>query len=151
MSGWRSHGKSVAITGAGGAIGKALGVALARGGARSILALDISLSSARAASDEMVTASPSGRCTVTPRALDASDGQALRAALTAADAADPLDLFCANAGVLAPGAHSHAAARTPHRTSHHHANLPGVCARGTEAVHLSGSRPRTEARARARH
>lgn len=99
--GWHAKGKAVAVTGAGGVIGKALGVALARAGARSILALDLNLASAEAAAAEMMAAGPS--CAVRSQQLDASDGAALRSALRQADATDPLDLFCANAGVLAPG------------------------------------------------
>jgi NAD(P)-dependent dehydrogenase (short-subunit alcohol dehydrogenase family) len=101
MVGWQAKDKAVAITGAGGVIGKALGLALARAGARSILALDLNLTSAEAAAAEMAAAGSS--CAVRSQELDASDGAALRAALQQADAADPLDLFCANAGVLAPG------------------------------------------------
>jgi len=102
MPPWLANGKAVAITGAGGVIGKALGVAIARAGARSILALDINLTGAQAAAAE-IAAAGGGACTVRSQQLDASDGAALRAVLREADAADPLDLFCANAGVLAPG------------------------------------------------
>lgn len=100
--GWQVGGKGVAITGAGGVIGRALGVALARGGARTLLALDLNLAAAQAAAAEMEAAS-GGRCTVRSQQLDASDGPALAVALRQADAANPIDLFCANAGILVPG------------------------------------------------
>ena len=97
--GFLVRGRAAAVTGAGGGIGRALCRSLARQGATSILALDKEtqgLGETIAMCDEL----SKGATTTTSAACDASNGSALRDALTAAG---PIDLFCANAGVATVG------------------------------------------------
>ena len=94
MPSWLPAAKSAAITGAGGGIGRALCVALAKAGARSIVALDIDHEASKETAALCAAAHPG--CAVRAERCDASDGEALRAALRRAE---PLDLFCANAGM----------------------------------------------------
>ena len=104
--GFLPAGKRAAITGAGCGIGRSLAMALARAGARSILALDQDLDGARHTAELINTAAPS--CTVEAEHCDASDRNSLVSALTAHRTASgelrrPIDLFCANAGALVTG------------------------------------------------
>jgi len=87
-------GKAVAVTGAGGGIGRSLCRSLARAGARRVLALDLDL--AGATDTAALCAAEAPGCAVHAERCDAFDGPSLRSALAAAA---PLDLFCANAGI----------------------------------------------------
>ena len=98
MKPFRFAGINAAVTGGGGGIGRALCKALAREGVASVLSLDRDIAGARETVRQCREAWP--LCQVTAAECDASDGNALRAALRAAP---PIDLFCANAGNLIGG------------------------------------------------
>ena len=83
MPSWLPAAKSAAITGAGGGIGRALCVALAKAGARSIVALDIDHEASKETAALCAAAHPG--CAVRAERCDASDGEALRAALRRAE------------------------------------------------------------------
>lgn len=90
------------MTGAGSGIGRALCLALAARGARSILALDVDLTAAEE-TIRLCRAALSAthvQCAMRAELCDATSPSALRAAL---GAAEPLDLFCANAGIAREG------------------------------------------------
>lgn len=105
MRGWTALRKATAVTGAGSGIGRSLCKALARGGARSVLAIDRDLSAAQATVDQLIsTQQHKGQqlqhCEFRAVECDVTDDSALRALLS--DSA-PLDLFTANAGVATTG------------------------------------------------
>ena len=111
-------GKRAAITGAGGGIGRSLALALARRGARSILALDQNLDGARETAELINAAAPS--CTVEAEVCDASDRNSLVSALTAhrttsGELRRPIDLFCVSIGDMNPEPHDAAAAAAARR------------------------------------
>lgn len=97
MSGWRT----IVLTGASGGIGAALAGALARPGVRLLLTgRDASRLAAVAAAAAARGAEVEALC------LDVTDREGLAAALAAFDAAGPVDLLIANAGIssgLGPG------------------------------------------------
>ena len=95
--GWKALNKAVAVSGAGSGIGRALCRKLAAAGARSVLALDVNLEHAQHTIDICEETAP--ECVGHAQYCDASDHSSLRAALLA----QPLDLFCANAGVATAG------------------------------------------------
>ena len=89
MRGFSVLHKAVAVTGAGSGIGRALCNSLKRAGARSILCLDLDIASAESTARQLGSAAKAIEC-------DAGDRASLQAALRAAD---PIDVFCSNAGV----------------------------------------------------
>jgi len=91
-------GVRAAVTGAGSGIGRAICTALAKKGAHSILALDLDSDSAKETA--LLCKSISPHCKAEGVHCDASDSASLREVLRARE---PVDLFCANAGVATPG------------------------------------------------
>ena len=99
MPGFHPRGKVAVVTGAGGGIGRALVRAIAGSGARSVLALDLHQRSAEETAALCKAESPG--CVIRPHTCDAGDGAALKRLLASSE--EPIDMFCANAGVATAG------------------------------------------------
>ena len=97
-NGFQLAGRTAAITGAGGGIGRALCRSIALAGARALVAIDKDSNSL--AETAVVCRDVAPQCAITEISCDVSNGRELRACL---HAADPIDLFCANAGALTTG------------------------------------------------
>lgn len=94
------QGKVVVITGGGGGIGAAMGRAFAAAGARAIAVADIDGAAAERVAGELADA---GAATLAAQ-VDAGDPAAVEALVDQAeDELGPIDLFCANAGILVIG------------------------------------------------
>ncbi len=89
-------GKTAIVTGAGGGIGRALAVMLAREGAKLVVAADINEGAARETVALIEKAGGAGQAL----RVDVADVKALRAAFETAAAAGPLQIVCNNAGVM---------------------------------------------------
>ena len=95
---WSPTGRHAAVTGGGSGIGRALSVALAERGARSVAVLDVDRRAAEDTAAAAVALAPG--CEVRAVWCDATKEDSLRAALLGGH---PIDVFCANAGIAAVG------------------------------------------------
>lgn len=129
--------QSVAITGAGAGLGRALALELARPGARLFLA---GRNTARLA--EVATACRARGAGVATASVDVRDAAAVCAWLADCDGAHPLDLVIANAGVLTGRAAARRCEEPLAAAELVATNLGGVVATATAAADLMAPRGR---------
>ena len=94
------QGRVVVVTGGAGGIGKALCVAFAEAGARGVVVADIDADGAGRVADALVAAGHDARAVRCDVSVEADT---VAAVVEAESAWGPVDIFCANAGIVVPG------------------------------------------------
>ena len=93
-------GRVVVVTGGGGGIGRAMAVAFARAGARGVVVGDIDAAAATAVADQL---RGEGLAVVDRRVDVAREAEVVELVAVAGAEFGPVDIFCANAGIITPG------------------------------------------------